>query len=154
MLLPKLAPVCVSCLKLLTCPSNKPDNIVSPGIGRCFVKSDNCCPPKANSVANPGIAPTTAPRPDIRELSTPPVILANLPPKLSTSSLAFLVFLANSLEALLASLLGPPPPALPVCPVGVLPPNALSISLRVLSEAAFSAVTSPTPGISIFTAIY
>ena len=86
--------------------------------------------------------PSTEPNPLIIPL-TP----FNALPKKPTSSEASLVFLPNAFSiGGVGSFCAPPPP----------PPDILfSNSRRVLSEATFLAITSPIPGISIFTsAIY
>ena len=148
MLLPNVAPVSDKFLKLSICPSTAVITPCNGPIGKCLVKSESWLPPSNNSllklVATPTMPPSTEPKP----LSIPPTPFNALPKK-PTSSEASLVFLPNSFITI-----GKPNPGLcapPPLPLFIV----FSNSRRVLSEATFLAITSPIPGISIFTsAIY
>ena len=88
--------------------------------------------------------PTTAPP----NLATAPNAFPSDAPSLLELVAAPPCALDSLLAAAAPAALFPPPPAPPV-----FPPRALRIWRRVSSEAAFLASTSPTPGISIITAI-
>ena len=117
------------------------------------MKSESLFPPAINSVPNPTTEPTVAPIAAVNKFQAPPTKLLIAPPRPSTSLAASPDFSprastasADSLSILPLLLFcwpGPPPI--------FLPPMAFRSSLKVDSDAALVATTSPMPGISILT---
>ena len=159
MLFPKPAPDSDKFLKLSTSPSANPTNDPSgpPTSGIALARSLILLPVNSNvspkSYADPNRSPANP--------SNPLVAFVRPFPKSSTNVVVSAMLLLKSPVSLLAFFMfGPNPPAPPPGPAPPPDPpppprprSAFRISCKVLSSAAFLAITLPTPGMFTSTAI-